>query len=380
MLPRSHRYPWDQSRNAISAALAARRQLGHTCIDLSLSNPARALLDLPDPWEISPLPATGYEPSPLGASEAREAICRYYEEEFQCPLSPSRIVLTTSTSEAYSYCFKAFADPGGEILIPEPSYPLLRFLVEAEGLTPVPYRLLFAAGEWVLDRDHVSSVYSNRTRALVVVHPNNPTGHYLTTSDWLWLREWTAGRIWLLGDEVFADYDWTTSARPNRSCLRLPAPNLILMSGLSKICALPQMKLGWIVLPPNDRLAQDFDWIADTYLSVSGPIQHCTPAWIGARHHFQAPIRARCLQSLQLLAGQLRHSPWTLLKPEAGWMAILQGPAQENEERLVLQLIANGISVHPGFFYDLPLPNSLVVSLLTPADPLRQGLQAIISS
>ncbi len=379
LLPRSHRYPWEQPKNALAEALHAAKRSGLPLLDLTISNPTRAELELPDPWTLARLDSQRYEPESSGLWGTREAICRYYEEEFQSRIEPSRIVLTTSTSESYSYCFKAIADAGEEILIPEPSYPLLRFLIEAEGLVAVPYPLLSAGGEWLLDRDAIVRATSYRTRGLVVVHPNNPPGHYQTAEDWRWLLDWAAERFWLLSDEVFADYCWLPRAEQVRSATGWNANNVIVLSGLSKVCALPGMKLGGIVLPDCARLQQDFEWIADTCLSVSAPIPQAAPAWIAARREFQSPVKARCRESLERIATGLRNSPWTALPVEGGWMAILQGPSHIDEQAFVLRLLSEGLSTHPGYYYDLPFPAALVVSLLSPPALLGQGLQRITS-
>ncbi|MCX6612749.1 MAG: pyridoxal phosphate-dependent aminotransferase, partial [Acidobacteria bacterium] len=316
-----------------------------------------------------------YAPQAKGSLQTREQIALYYEQEFSSKIDPDQILLTTSTSEAYGYCFKLIADPGDSILIPQPSYPLLQFLIEAEGLRPKPYALHEADGEWILDRENLASACEDSTKAIIVVHPNNPTGHFLRSDDLNWLVEFSADRLWLISDEVFADYTWA-AATQKRSLTQIEAPNAFTLSGLSKICALPQMKLGWVVMPQNRSVHDNLELVADTYLSVSGPIQKAAACWLPQRAQFQSPIRERCLANLKNIPELLNDSHWSLLPVEAGWMAILKGPANRDEEGLVLQLLEKGFSVHPGFYYDLPFQNSLAISLLTPSLQLASGIQA----
>ncbi len=380
LLSFSNRYPWHARQNKLGEALAARRASGRPLIDLSLSNPTQASIALPDPFLIANLKVDPYAPQAKGAAQTREQVALYYEQEFSARISPDRILLTTSTSEAYSYCFKLIASPGDSILIPQPSYPLLQFLIEAEGLEARPYPLHQADGEWLLDREGLARACNETTRAIILVHPNNPTGHFLKTDDLNWLIEFSADRLWLISDEVFADYAWSAGSTHIRSLTQIEAPNVFSLSGLSKICALPQMKLGWIVMPENPTVHNHLELVADTYLSVSSPIQQAAASWLPQRAQFQAPIRERCFSNLQAIPSQVKNSPWSLLPVEAGWTAILRGPAEGDEEAFVLRLLERDVSVHPGFYYDLPFQNSLVISLLTPPHQMISGIETIISS
>lgn len=344
-------------------------------IDLSISNPTLAKLDLPEAnLTIGTLP---YAPSAPGSLQTREAISRYYAEEFSSDVSPEQLILTTSTSEAYSYCFKLIADAGATILLPQPSYPLLQFLVEAEGLTPIPYPLHEADGQWILDRHRLAAACDDSTRAIVVVNPNNPTGHSLSADDAQWLIDFAGDRYWIICDEVFADYSWGTATDRCHSLTSVRANNVLCLSGLSKVCALPQMKLGWIAMPPSPHLRHNLELIADTYLSVSTPIQSAATDWLALRSTFQAPIRRRCCGNLKLIATTLQGSAWHLLPVEAGWVAILRGPAHLDEEDVALKLLEAGFLAQPGYYYDLAFPCSLVLSLLTPSADLVLGLSAI---
>ena len=304
----------------------------------------------------------------------------YYQQEFGANIAPERILLTTSTSEAYSYCFKLIADPGASILIPQPSYPLLQFLIEAEGLQTKSYPLHQAGGEWILDRDQLAASCDSTTRAIILVHPNNPTGHFLCREDLEWLVEFSRDRYWLISDEVFACYNWSAGKDQQRSLTALKAENALVLSGLSKICALPQMKLGWIVMPTDASIHHHLELVADTYLSVSSPIQRAALDWIPNRAKFQAPLRARCLENLRIIQQTLSGSQWAMLPVEAGWTVILRGPASCNEEDFVLRLLEHGFSAHPGYYYDLPFHPCLVLSLLTPTSQLQAGLAAMVAS
>jgi len=289
-------------------------------------------------------------------------------------------LLTTSTSEAYSYCLKLIADAGDSILIPQPSYPLLQFLIEAEGLQAIPYPIHSAYGQWILDRDYLVKACNQKTRAIVIVLPNNPTGHFLSQDDLLWLAELTRERMWLISDEVFADYCWQPYPSQSKSITHLNLQNTFSLSGLSKICALPQMKLGWIVMPNDPVIHKNLELVADTYLSVSSPIQIAAVKWLANRNQFQSPVRRRCVESLDLISVKLKGSPWTLLPVQAGWSAILKGPSRiESEEDFIINLLDRGFSAHPGFYYDLPFQPGIVLSLLTRSTDLTEGLNAILS-
>ncbi len=364
----------------MAQSFAALQRAGVPLIDLSISNPTQAGILLPDPFVYSTLTSGAYEPQARGARELREEVCRYYETEFHSVLHPDRILLTTSTSEAYGYCFKLIADPGTTILLPQPSYPLLQFLVEAEGLKAKTYPLHEAAGQWILDRERLCEACDSSTRAIVLVHPNNPTGHFLSNGDLDWLLDFTRDKYWLICDEVFADYVWSQQPDQIRSLSQIPADNVFCLSGISKICALPQMKLGWIVMPASAAIHHSLELVADTYLSVSSPIQAAASQWLSNRALFQSPIRNRCLENRNSIQASLQHSAWSLLPVEAGWAAILQGPSTLDEEQKALALMEKGFSAHPGFYYDLPFQPSFVISLLTPPAHLKDGLAALIAS
>ncbi len=359
----SARHPWDASPNRLT--LACRAATG-TLRDLSLSNPTQAGIALPgDLWAAAD--AQPYRPDARGDAAAREAIAAYYAEEFGIGVDPARVQLCASTSEGYSLCLKLLADPGDEVLIPQPSYPLLEHLLRADGVTPVPYVTHAAAGQWVLDRERLLAALTPRTRAVVLVHPNNPTGHCWSEEDFAWLGAALPEAVAMLSDEVFVDYCWSGAARSFAGRERVFA-----LSGLSKVCALPQMKLGWIVLPDLPAVKAGMEFIADTYLSVSAPVAARAPEWLARRRDFQAPVRRRCEENRVWLGERV----WPV---EAGWCAIVPGEGRIEEEERVLRMIEKGYWVQPGFYYDLPLRESYVVSLLTPPEVLREGWEVFTS-
>lgn len=375
----SKRFPFAAQTSPLAQALERQRARGLDIVDLSRSNPTQCGLfaALPDlGGSLAAGASLAYTPQSAGALNIRQSIAAYYAEEFQADLEPSRIILTASTSEGYSYCLKLLANPGEEILIPEPSYPLLRLLIEAEGLIAVPYPLHQAMGEWILDRQYLLQAVTPRTRAIVCVNPNNPTGHFLSATDALWLCECFPA-LAILSDEVFADYVWQPLNQHQRSLSALQAPNVFCLSGLSKICALPQMKLGWIVLPPGNEVQQAMEFIADTYLSVSSPVQHAAVDWLTKRSQLQAPVRERCHQNLELLQQYATGGAFSLLPVQAAWVALLRCHKSREEDEWVLALLEQNIWIQPGFYYDLSGGPHLVFSLLTPPSESMQGLAAI---
>lgn len=354
--------------------------LGKSILDLSISNPTKVELALPDPFAIHQLRSDGYSPQASGSKEVLESISEYYRQEFHANVPADQLLLTSSTSEAYSYCFKLIADPGDSILIPQPSYPLLQMLVEAESLEGRHYPFHRVGSDWLLDRERLGQLCDNTTRAIVLVNPNSPTGHFLPEEDLNWLIDFSRDRYWLISDEVFSDYVWSNPGPDTRSLTQFQTQNAFVLSGLSKICALPQMKLAWIAMPSDPKLHQNLELVADTYLSVTTPIQSAATGWLAERQNFQAPVRDRCRANLELLQNSLRNTPWSLNQPEAGWVAILHGPSHIEEEDFALRLLAEGVSIQPGYFYDLPIQPCFVISLLTQVDHLRAGLRIILSA
>jgi len=381
----SARTRFDLRPNRLAERLAARRAQGAPLIDLTLSNPTRA--GLPDaPELLLPLArdeARRYDPSPFGLEAARAAVARDFARR-GTPVDTERILLQASTSEAYAFLFKLLCDPGDQVLVPCPGYPLFEFLAELESVELRSYPLVHD-GEWRLDLAELEAAITPRTRAVVVVSPGNPTGAFLKRGELEALDALCAARdLALVSDEVFADFAFREDARRAPSAARDGRALAFALGGLSKSCGLPQLKLAWTAVsgPPTLRagaLAR-LEVIADTYLSVATPVQVAAPSLLERRDELQAPTRARVAANLEALRASLGSaSPATLYEPEGGWSAVLRVPATSTEEERVLRLLeTQGVLVHPGYFFDFPTEAFLVVSLLTPPAEFQEGIARML--
>ena len=312
---------------------------------------------------------------------ARAAVSEYYSGL----VGEDRILLTASTSEAYAFVFKLLADPGDEILVPRPSYPLFDFLAALDNVRVVQYPLVYDT-TWTIDFDALNRAITPRTRAIVLVNPNNPTGSYLKQPELNQLVSLCGERgLALISDEVFSDYALTPGPRQVRSLIAVTEVLTFCLSGLSKVAGLPQMKLGWIVVGgPDHERQQAFDClelIADTYLSLGAPVQCAAPVLLGLRAGLQEQILARVRGNRTFLASQIGPaSPWRLLATEGGWYAVVEAPRIQTEEEWVLSLLASdNVLVQPGFFFDFEREAFLVLSLLTPEETFCEGVQRILA-
>lgn len=376
----SKRTSWDLAANALAARTEALRASGRPILDLAQSNPTRAGLAW-DPAELAAAlgdpRAAVYEPTPHGLPEARASVVRYLAAR-GAAVDADRVLLTASTSEAYALLFKLLCDPGDEVLVPAPSYPLLELLADLEAIRLVRYPLRYD-GSWHVDLAALEAAIGPRARALVVVSPANPTGAVLDAGELRALDRLCAARaLALVGDEVFAD----TALVPCPSVVSEPREALAFhLSGLSKVCGLPQVKAGWIAAagPParvGPALAR-LEVVADAYLSVSGPAQLALPALLERRESFLAPLRARLAANRAALAA-IRDAPASALASAGGWSAVLRVGETVDEEALCLALLDDGVVVQPGFFYDFERPGHLVISLLTPPGELASGLGRVL--
>jgi len=368
----SRRTARDRSPNALSALLhgAPRPRF-----DLTSSNPTRVGLHYPEAWLRALLNAQprslAYEPEPFGSLAAREALSRV------AFASPADILLTASTSEAYGFLFKLLCDPGDAVLIPTPSYPLFEHLAELEAVEAQGYRFAYD-GAWHLDLESVRRAITPRTRAIVIVSPNNPTGHYLTQAE---LDELARLGLPLICDQVFAEFALSSAPPPP---LRVPEGCLtFVLDGLSKRAGSPQLKLAWTAIFGSARQRDEargrLELIADTFLSVSTPIQAALPELLELAPSLTEIIAARCRASLETLTRAVAGSPVTLLRPQAGWSAVLHLPALMPEESLVLELLRQReVLVQPGFFYDFEREAYAVVSLLTEPRVLEEGAARLV--
>jgi aspartate/methionine/tyrosine aminotransferase len=387
----SARTGWELGENALAERLRERRARGEEVIDLTVSNPtacgfryeARELLrPLTSPF--SGPAALAYDPQPFGLASARAAVAEYYREHgAEAPVE--HLCLTTSTSEAYSYLFRLLCDPGDEVLIARPSYPLFEFVARLDAVTLREYPLLYDAGApaasaqaWSVDLDALRAAIGERTRAIVVVHPNNPTGNYASDAEREALETLCAERgLALIVDEVFLDYAVAQHVRA-RSFMQGGGPALcFVLSGLSKVCALPQMKLSWIAARGPETEVREamarLEVIADTFLSVNAPVQAALPHWLRERGAMQEQILARVRGNLAVLHGRLRGSQADRLAVEGGWTVVLRVPRSIDGESFAEAALDRGVLVQPGEFYGMAA-GRVVLSLLTPPEDWERGL------
>ena len=357
---------------------------GVALLDLTASNPTQCGLKYDGRAILSAFQnpqGLMYDPQPKGLLSARKEVARYYLQDHRTGVDPEAIFLTTSTSEAYMYVFRLLCNPQDEVLVPKPSYPLFDFLGELQDVTLVPYSLEYALG-WMVDFHSVLQAITPRTRAILLVHPNNPTGSYLRAEEMERLNAICRERgIALIVDEVFLDYTFEGGARKsfagNREALTFT------LSGLSKISALPQMKVAWAVCTGPDVMVQEavgrLVVIADTYLSLNAPTQLAIPALFEQRHSLQKQLQERVKINRDELFRQLTDTRrCELLEAEGGWYAVLRVPADRpDEERAVELMKRKSVVVHPGHFFDFPKDGYLVVSLITPVAEFAEGIQRI---
>jgi alanine-synthesizing transaminase len=381
----SDRTNWNLKSNRLSEALAKYRAAGKPLLDLTASNPTecgfdydrRAILQaLSNPESLS------YDPDPRGLLSARRAVSEYYSAR-EIVIPADNIILTTSTSEAYSFVFRVLCNPGDELLIPEPSYPLFSFLADIQDVKLVGYPLLYDHG-WQIDFHALQQAVTERTRGIIVVNPNNPTGHFCKPSEMRKLNDICAPRkIAIIADEVFLDFSLAEntprSFAANNGCLTFT------MSGLSKISGLPQMKAAWLISSGPEELKARalarLEVIADTFLSMNAPAQLAMPVFLELRHGFQMQAMARVRKNLIELDRQLSaQSSCARREIEGGWYAILRVPVIRTDEDLAIDLLsAQGVYVHPGHFYDFPADGYLIVSLITPDQDFKEGIKRVLS-
>lgn len=377
---------WNLEPNRLSQVLAEHRAAGKPLLDLTISNPTECGFEYDSEAILNALrnpAALKYEPNPKGLECARRAVAEYYAEK-GAAAAVEDIILTTSTSEAYSFVFRLLSDPGDEILIPAPSYPLFDFLADIQDVNLLRYPLIYDHG-WQIDFHALEQAITPRTRAIIVVHPNNPTGHFVKPEEMAKLNGICFARhLAIIADEVFLDFplDGTQpiSFAANSGALTFT------LSGLSKIPGLPQMKVAWLVAGgPQAARAEALgrlEVIADTFLSMNAPVQLAMPSFLERRHGFQKQLLARVRRNLSELDNQLAtQSACSRLTVEGGWYAILRVPTIQSSDDLAINLLkSQGISVHPGHFYELPSEGYLVVSLLTTGEAFSTGMAGLLAS
>ena len=383
--PFSSRVPQDLGANRLTRVVGEARATGRPLIDLTQSNPTRAHFDYPDYLLSALADARGlkYEPAPFGLIAARQAVAHEYARRGQ-PVQTDRIALTASTSEAYSLLFKLLADPGDDVLVPRPSYPLFDHLARLDGVELRPYDLEYHDG-WSIDFASIDRAISERTRAVLVVSPNNPTGSFISRRELKRLEVLCAGHgLAIVADEVFADYQVRPGACVDAGrVLDVRDALAFSLGGLSKSVGLPQIKLAWIAAAGPDDLVRDalarLELICDTYLSVSTPIQAAAPELLNRGTAVRRQIQARIAANYRALAERVERVPsCTLLVAEGGWSAIVRVPSIGSEEDLVVDLVSQGVLVHPGYFFDFPHESYLVVSLLPPEHDFAEGVDVAL--
>jgi aspartate/methionine/tyrosine aminotransferase len=381
----SDRSNWKLDVNRLSRALAEHRGSGKAFIDLTVSNPTACGFDYDGEaiWKALSNPAAlTYEPDPRGLGPARKAVAEYYLRH-GAHVRFEDIILTTSTSESYSFVFRVLCDPGDELLIPSPSYPLFEFLAGIQDVKLVRYPLVYDYG-WQIDFHALEQAITRRARGVIVVHPNNPTGHFTRPPEATRLNEICSARqMAVIADEVFLDFVLGKN-RPATFAANSQALTFT-MSGLSKISGLPQMKSAWLCgSGPGELKAQALarlELIADTYLSMNAPVQLAIPVFMEQRHEFQRQSIERIRKNLRELDRQLAaQKTCGRLEVEGGWYVVLRVPAVRSDEDVAIKLLTEkSVYVHPGHFYDFPSDGYLVLSLITPEKDFAEGTRRVFS-
>ncbi len=377
----SQRTNWNTEESALARAHRERMQAGLPIADLTASNPTRCgfTYDAELLAALTDARALDYDPQPLGLLAAREAVCEYYADH-GVTISPKQVVLTTSTSEAYSFLFKLLCDPGTEIVVPQPGYPLFDFLAVLDDVKIKGAPFVYDHG-WQIEPEGFRRALTPETRAIVLVHPNNPTGHFT--------KAWEAEELGAIFperqnarfvDEVFLDYGFGTEGAASFAA-GLAGVDVYVVSGLSKIAGLPQMKAAWVVAtgPHSEAAMARLEVIADTFLSMNAPVQGAIPNWIARRQTIQQQIRERVGANLAELDKQLGAQDLVRrLNVEGGWYAVLRIPAMQADDRTVLELLERGVWVHPGYFFGFEEAGWLVLSLLGPVEEFRTGASLVV--
>ncbi|HEX3594593.1 MAG TPA: pyridoxal phosphate-dependent aminotransferase [Polyangiaceae bacterium] len=370
----------DRRQNRLAAALSERAVVGRAHLDMTVSNPTRANVAYDHAallTAVSRREALIYEPEPFGLGDARAVVAALWGER-RVDVEPARVVLTASTSEAYSFLFKLLCDAGDAVLVPRPSYPLFEHLCRFEGVEAAPYHLRYD-GAWHVDLESLRKARTGRTRAIVVVSPNNPTSSYLKRDELAALAELG---LPIVSDEVFSAYAASNDPRRALSALEAGDALVFALDGLSKYAALPQMKLAWITVGGPRALAAEalgrLELVCDAFLSPSAVVQHALPELLRASAVSRDDIRRRLARNHAALLALSVDTPATALTYEGGWYAVVRLPAVRSEEAWVLGLLEDrDVLVQPGFFYDFDTEPFVVLSLLTEEAPFAEGVRRL---
>ncbi len=380
----ARRTDWSLSSNRITQVLDQLKKGGVSFFDLTESNPTRCGFAFPNETVINTLGNEDnlrYEPLPQGSVKAREAVSGYYRAKgFDVPIE--NIILTSSTSEAYSHLFRLLVNAGEKALFPRPSYPLFQFLGDLSDVH-LDYYPLMCEQRWEIDFEKLSDTLTSGAKAVVLVNPNNPTGSFVKGKELDALnRICRAKNIPIICDEVFGDFAFSCR-KDGVSLVNNDAVLTFVLGGLSKTLALPQMKLSWIVMSgPAEwvKTARErLEVIADTYLSVSAPVQNALGRWLSLKDQIQGEIQDRLKRNLQFLKEQVRGGPCRLFEPEGGWYAVLKIPQTLTEEEWVMKFLQEDrIFVHPGYFFDFDEEAFIIVSLLPPEEVFQSGVDGVL--
>ncbi|HSK45110.1 MAG TPA: pyridoxal phosphate-dependent aminotransferase [Candidatus Binatia bacterium] len=373
---------WNLKPNRLAEALEVHKSSGRRLLDLSASNPTECGFKYDAPAIMRSLCAPAslqYHPDSKGLKSARQAASDYYLEHGE-RVGKDDLILTASTSEAYSFIFRLLCNPGDELLIPTPGYPLFDFLADVNDVKLTRYPLFYDHG-WHIDMHALEQAIAPRTRGIIVVHPNNPTGHFTKAEEVAKLnRICSANKMAIIADEVFLDFSLGT---PQKSFVENSGALTFTMSGISKISGLPQMKFAWLAVSgpeaeKREALAR-LEMIADTYLSLNAPIQLAAPVLLQQRKHFQQQLMARVRANMAELDAQLAGDHhMSRLAVEGGWYAVLRIPATRPDEELALELLEkHDVYLHPGHYYDFPGDGYLVLSLIASLEDFKEGVRRI---
>ena len=381
----SQRTNWKLTPNKFTRALEEIRSSNRPLIDLTISNPTTCGLAYDSQAILRAFQnanAFNYEPQAKGLLNARQEVAHYYRDEHNEPVDPNAVILTTSTSEAYSYIFRLLCDPQDEVLVPKPSYPLFDFLGDLQDVKLIPYSLHYAQG-WFIDFESLRQALTAKTRAILLVHPNNPTGSYVKSEEVRYLNALCREKqLALIVDEVFLDY--SLENRPRKSFVGNYEALTFTLSGLSKTAALPQMKVAWMVATgpdaPTHAALERLEIIADTYLSLSSPTQWAFPELLAQRKTLKPQLLKRIRNNWAHLNSSLRDNRvCTLLDVEGGWYAALRINRNVSDDDLSIELMQQaGVIVHPGHFYDFPKDGHLVVSLISREQDFENGIDKLL--
>ena len=377
---------WKLTPNQLTLKLKQAIKRGFSLINLTESNPTCCQFQYLKKALLAPLNDSKnlcYRPSPKGLAEARAAVSAYYRKK-GISVHPEQIILTASTSEAYSLIFRLITNPGDRVLVPQPSYPLFSFLSDLNDITADHYPIRYDA-KWQIDRSSLTQQCEPKTKAIILVHPNNPTGSFVKKGEFEKIIETAQKRsIAIISDEVFSDFAFSEDATKLKSCAECNDALTFTLGGISKSLGLPQMKLAWMIANGPKKVVREalarLEVISDTYLSTSTPIQNALGQWFKVKESIQKEILARLNKNLAFLRGETKLSAVDLLHAEGGWYAVLRLPRIKSEEEWVLEFLEKDrVMVHPGYFFDFENEAYIILSLLPPPEIFGEGVVRILN-